>query len=262
MKNIENDLLNKGYIVKNVSKKNLNDLKKLNYYLFDCAKSLLPKKKITEKNPQVFFNNFAKYISLHNLNDYRVKLMQMINSNSLFKDKLYSVSNDILDYVVGNELAVQKRINLSIQLPNDNTSLLPVHADTWSGDSPFEIVVWLPFVDCFNTKSMYILPPKENNKFLNDFSKYQSLNAEEIFQAIKDDLDWINIKYGQVMIFNQSLPHGNVTNLENETRWSINCRFKSLFSPYGDKKLGEFFEPLNLKIMSKIGMNYKYPKIK
>ena len=83
MKNIENDLLNKGYIVKNVSKKNLNDLKKLNYYLFDCAKSLLPKKKITEKNPQVFFNNFAKYISLHNLNDYRVKLMQMINSNSL-----------------------------------------------------------------------------------------------------------------------------------------------------------------------------------
>ena len=88
------------------------------------------------------------------------------------------------------------------------------------------------------------------------------MNAEEIFQAIKDDLDWINIKYGQVMIFNQSLPHGNVTNLENETRWSINCRFKSLFSPYGDKKLGEFFEPLNLKIMSKIGMNYKYPKIK
>ena len=141
-------------------KKKYKRFKKLNSYLFDCAKSLLPKKKITEKNPQVFFNNFAKYISLHNLNDYRVKLMQMINSNSLFKDKLYSVSNDILDYVVGNELAVQKRINLSIQLPNDNTSLLPVHADTWSGDSPFEIVVWLPFVDCFNTKSMYILPPK------------------------------------------------------------------------------------------------------
>ena len=88
------------------------------------------------------------------------------------------------------------------------------------------------------------------------------MNAEEIFQEIKNDLDWINIKFGQVMIFNQSLPHGNVTNLENETRWSINCRFKSLFSPYGDKKLGEFFEPLNIKIMSRIGMNYKYPKIK
>ena len=31
-------------------------------------------------------------------------------------------------------------------------------------------------------------------------------------------------------------------NETNDTRWSMNCRFKSIFSPYGDKKLGEFFD--------------------
>ena len=41
----------------------------------------------------------------------------------------------------------------------------------------------------------------------------------------------------------------------------MNCRFKSLFSPYGDKKLGEFFEPITLKPASKIGLNYKHPLI-
>ena len=59
---------------------------------------------------------------------------------------------------------MQSRLNLSIQFPQDKSSLLPVHSDVWSGDSPFETVVWLPLVDCYKTKSMFILPPKKYNK--------------------------------------------------------------------------------------------------
>ena len=56
---------------------------------------------------------------------------------------------------------MQNKVNLSIQYPNDSSSLLETHADTWSGDSPYEVVVWLPLVDCYKTKSMYILPPEK-----------------------------------------------------------------------------------------------------
>ena len=65
--------------------------------------------------------------------------------------------------------------------------------------------------------------------------------------------------YGNFIIFNQNLPHGNIVNVENETRWSINCRFKSFFSPYGDKKIGEFFVPITTKPMTELGLNYKSP---
>ena len=41
----------------------------------------------------------------------------------------------------------------------------------------------------------------------------------------------------------------------------MNCRFKSLFSPYGDKKLGEFFVPITTKVATTIGMNYSYPDL-
>ena len=34
---------------------------------------------------------------------------------------------------------MQKSLNLSIQFPKDDSSLLPIHSDVWSGDSPFEI---------------------------------------------------------------------------------------------------------------------------
>ena len=39
----------------------------------------------------------------------------------------------------------------------------------------------------------------------------------------------------------------------------MNCRFKGLFTPYSQKKLGSFFKPLNLKPATKIGLNYKFP---
>ena len=73
----------------------------------------------------------------------------------------YKISKPLLDIILGNELAMQLRVNLSIQLPDDDSSLLPIHSDVWSGDSPFESVVWLPLVDCYKTKSMFILPPSK-----------------------------------------------------------------------------------------------------
>ena len=84
---------------------------------------------------------------------------------------------------------------------------------------------------------------------------------KKFLKKLKKDLKWIRINYGQILIFNQCLPHGNIINKEDETRWSLNCRFKSIFSPYNDKKIGEFFEPISLRKISQLAMKYKLPKI-
>ena len=47
----------------------------------------------------------------------------------------------------GNELAMQKGL-ASINLPRNQNDILPIHADTWNGVSPFELNIWIPFVDC------------------------------------------------------------------------------------------------------------------
>jgi len=144
-------------------------------------------------------------------------------------------------------------------LPDDNSSLLPVHTDTWSGNSPFEVVVWIPLVNCFNTKSMYFLPPREADKISDEFKLHAQGTSEELFDAIKNKVNWIKINYGEVLVFNQAYPHGNVVNKESETRWTMNCRFKGLFTPYKDKKIGEYYEPITLRPVSKVAMSYKLP---
>jgi len=206
-------------------------------------------------------NDTHEFVSVNQLNNFRLRIIEKINSNSDIRLCYFRLAKPYLDIIVGNELAMQARLNLSIQMPGDNSSLLPVHADVWSGDSPYEVVVWLPLVNCSGTKSMFLLPPNQTNQALQRPDGINSDSSEQLFKLISKEVEWIDINYGQVMLFNQNLPHGNRINTTKETRWSINCRFKALFSPYGDKRLGEFFVPITVKPASRIGLNYRYPKM-
>jgi len=257
-KEISKEFLDNGFIIKKVADKNL----------LDKIQSKVVEMSLTSNIVGNFFdktdwlNNIHKSLSVESLNEYRLGVIKKINNDITFKKLYFEISKPYLETLVGNELAMQKRINLSIQLPDDNSSLLPVHADTWAGDSPFEIVVWLPLVNCFGTKTMYILPQDKIHKLHHYFKHNAGNSAEDLFESIKNDIKWLDVKYGEVLLFNQALPHGNKINLEDETRWSMNCRFKSIFTPYNDKKLGEFFEPITLKPLSKLGMDYSLPSLK
>ena len=251
-KKISDQYLNNGYVIhkiENNEKKLLDKMKE--FFLLNI------KKKLKKKIDRDFLNNIHKYVKVSDLNNFRLQMINSINSSKIFRKNFYLISSNLLENIVGNELAMQMRISLSIQLPNDDSSLLPVHADTWSGVSPYEVVVWLPMVDCYKTKSMYILPRKKFNKNKNLILK-KSLSSGEIFNKIKKDLVWLNVKYGEVLLFDQSLPHGNVVNKEKSTRWSMNCRFKGIFTPYADKKIGEYYEPITLKPASLRGLKFKY----
>ena len=253
---ITKDYLKNGYVIHNIE--NLESLNWIRNFFFTIVSKNLPKSKKEKSNK--ILDNIHKYVKISDLNKFRLDVFDKINSNYKFRENFYKISKSLVDVIVGNEIAMQLRVNLSIQLPNDDSSLLPIHADTWSGVSPFETVIWLPLVDCFKTKSMYLLPPNKSKKLKDLFLNKKIKTSEDVFEKVKKDLIWLDVKYGQVVIFDQSLPHGNRINKENETRWSMNCRFKSIFTPYADKKIGEFYEPITLKAASKKGISYKFPK--
>ena len=257
-KDLADEFIEKGFVIRPV-----DNFVSLQWIKNSITRLALNNNEINLENQETYFlDKFHNYLSVKNLNDFRVKIISQINNEKILREHYYKISSKYLNCIVGNELAMQAKINLSIQFPNDESSLLPLHSDTWSGDSPFEVVVWLPLVNCYNTKSMYILGPKDSETLTKNFSEKSNNNADNLFNSIKEKITFLDVKFGEVLIFNQNLPHGNIVNQETETRWSMNCRFKSIFSPYGDKKLGEFFKPITLKPASKIGMEYKFPNVK
>ena len=246
--------LENGFVIMPVTNRELLD--RIQKLVADETSKFL---QITYTESSLFLNQIHGQLDVEQLNETRLNAIETMNAQSWFRAAYYHLAKEILDILVGNELAMQLRVNLSVQLPQDDSSLLPVHADVWAGDSPFEVVVWLPLVDCYGTKAMYLLPPKATEELYKNFHELSKKNSEELFHDIKPQLKWIEIQYGQVLIFNHNLPHGNRVNNEQETRWTMNCRFKSVFTPYGDKRIGEFFEPITLRAASRVGMNYKFP---
>ncbi len=89
----------------------------------------------------VWLNQIHERVPVSDLNAFRLEIINSINAEVDLRLRYFELAKPWLEPLAGNELAMQLRINLSIQMPRDDSSLLPVHADTWSGDSPYEVVV-------------------------------------------------------------------------------------------------------------------------
>ena len=252
---IEEDFLEQGYKIFEVANKEALD--RIRLEIVRLAAAFLQEK--MPNDHQYFLSTIHSRVSDKQINALRLYIFDGLNAQSWVRAKYFQCAKTLLDIIVGNELVMQRKVNLSIQMPNDKSSILPVHADTWSGDSPYEVVLWLPFVDVAKTQSMFILPMVQNQLHVAAMEKKGLSKTQEIMDEIKNDVIWLELKYGQAIIFTQNIMHGNVLNEEGTTRWSCNCRFKSVFSPYSDKKIGEFFEPITLKPATRLGADYELP---
>ena len=202
------------------------------------------------RDPETFLNQIHQHIDVANSipSDYVIRQM---NAQAWFRNSYFQLAKLALEMLVGNELAMQLRINLSIQLPQDESSLLPVHADVWSGIHLMRWWYGCPWLTVTAPRQCTFCLLQSDERLREEFGQWADRSSEELFRRIENEVSWIEIKAGEVLIFNQNLPHGNRVNQEPETRWSMNCRFKSVFTPYGDKKIGEFFEPITLKAASR-----------
>ena len=146
-------------------------------------------------------------------------------------------------------------------MPNDKNSLLDLHSDIYAGESPFQVVVWLPLVDAYSSKSMFFTQPKYNKIMNSKLLNTNEFTAKKMYLKNKKKFKFLNVKFGDILIFSPLILHGNTVNKSKETRFSLNCRFKSLLSPYdvlvkSHRNIPNFYRPLNIKPMTKIGFNY------
>ena len=72
-------------------------------------------------NDEDLFKNNHKNLNVKNLNNFRLNIFNRLSKDKEFKTLIYKLSKEFLDILVGNELAMQTRPNLSIQLPKDNS---------------------------------------------------------------------------------------------------------------------------------------------
>lgn len=233
----------KEFVAKGFSKIRFHEIEKFNSFkdnLLNFAKQYTGK-------DVADLAKLHQYLPYDKINEFRIGAIQHINNKTDIKNLLLNECRPFLTTALGPDLVVQKNINLVLSLPEDKTSTIPLHGDTLTGHSVFEITILIPLTNVTDDDCMFIMdiPSFEKNRTL--FSPPQMMSQEESLQARyeknKELFHLMNLAPGEIMFFWHHLPHGNYVNHASHTHWSLNLRFKHLFSPYGEKKIGEYFIP-------------------
>lgn len=249
---LSNNFLRDGYVVREAE--SLSVLKGIRQDVIQIATKWL---KQNDLNSASFdLANSHKFVPNDRLNDLRLTIFTEINRLTDIRQRYFSLARQILATLVGNELAMQNKVNMSVQQPDDESSILPMHSDTWTGDSPFQVVLWVPLTDASETNSMFFLPPNESREARKRVAAGEFKSMDEIENAYRSQLITMVVPYGKVLVFDSSCLHGNVLNETKTARWSINCRFTGLLTPFTnpERRLGTYYLPITTRAATKMGL--------
>jgi sporadic carbohydrate cluster 2OG-Fe(II) oxygenase len=202
-------------------------------------------------------SNSHNFVTNERLNDLRLMIFTEINKITDIRQRYFWLARQSLATLVGNELAMQNKVNLSIQQPNDEGSVLPIHSDIWTGDSPFQVVLWVPLTDASKSNSMFLLPPNESHEARQRVAAGEFKSMDQIESEYHSQMVTMIVPYGKVLIFDSNCLHGNILNETKTVRWSINCRFTGLLTPFTnpERRLGTYYLPITTRAATKMGLS-------
>lgn len=244
----KSNLFEKGYVV--VDADEPGHLITLRSEIFQITKEIF---QLSDTDPEYGLNYLHKHIegmTLGQLNKQRLDLIQRITAECDVRELVFRAFEKQLTQMLGPDILAQRNCNLVLQPPGDpNPSEL--HRDA-PANSPYELVVWVPLVDCFGTKAMYVLD------IMNTELAFKYLDANPTdwkgFESYAKSLSTTPVvPFGKALIFHTGCLHGSEINKENETRASLNVRYKNLFSPSGLKNQLQFFSPLRVSEVARLG---------
>jgi|TARA_B110000211_G_C13955921_1_gene498297 sporadic carbohydrate cluster 2OG-Fe(II) oxygenase len=230
-------------------KRKLNKIEIINLISIKKNIELYLVKKLKVKNLKL--ENLHKIQINKNFNDLRLEIISQMNKIPNLQEKLFNIFKPNLIELFGKDIAGQKNINLAIQRPYDKDRA-PMHSDAPS-NSLYEVVIWLPLVDCKKTMNMFFFPLNQTQKTKNFLLNEKTEDPEKF--ATKNGFLPKKVNFGEFIIFWTKVYHYVPVNSENQTRWSLNFRYKNLFSPYSQKGYLDYFEPVNYSEITNLALS-------
>jgi sporadic carbohydrate cluster 2OG-Fe(II) oxygenase len=199
-----------------------------------------------------FFNNFHQLdIDRADLNEKRMAVIRHCTENIDASGLVYDAFKEVYAGLLGPDLLVQKNVNVVISEPEDlNSSEL--HSDA-PANSYYEVVTWLPLVDTYGTKTLYVLDRAHSEQGLADYGE-ERVDWAGFVDYAEENGTPAEVPFGSALFFWPGLFHGSLVNREQETRWTLNLRFKNAFTPGGQKDPFGFFKTFRLSPLTRLAL--------
>ena len=147
--------------------------------------------------------------------------------------------------LLGRDIHMQRRPFLRISRPGVVTDNIGLHRDTWYGDTPYEISVWIPFTDTDEGNALRVAPG--SHVWSETEHPVERFAGSVEKGSLKHSLGFIHgnpkrlaapvesvplpVRVGQMIVFPLSLLHGVEVNQSTRTRVSMDIRLANSLAP-------------------------------
>ena len=158
------------------------------------------------------------------------KIMVNLLSFNDLSEMIISSCPALIKKLCGSELFIQRRAHTIINVPGNGQSKQWTHYELMSGISPFSYVIWAPLHDLEDQGGVYYIDQKTSSKIMKKEEEEGLVNGPTVLNLITEQKPTL-MKFGEAIIFNPFVLHGNVTFKSEFARIACNVRFQSYNKP-------------------------------
>lgn len=177
----------------------------------------------------------------HEINKAMVNLLSFNEASEI----MIKSCKKIVEKLCGKELLIQRRANTIFNLPGEEQRRQWPHYELMSGISPFTFVIWAPFHDLDDDGGVYYVPQEKSFETIKEEHSQGLVNGPTILSKI-DKFKPTKLKFGEVIVFNPFILHGNVSFNSNLARIACSVRFQNKNKPIMQKN-SDFLKLYSLK---------------
>lgn len=156
-------------------------------------------------------------------------MVNLLSFNDLSEMIINSCPN-LVKRLCGSELFIQRRAHTIINVPGEGQAKQWPHYELMSGISPFSYVIWAPLHDLEDQGGVYYIDQKKSYEIMKKEEEEGLVNGPTVLNLMTEQKPTL-MKFGEAIIFNPFVLHGNVTFKSEFARIACNVRFQSYHKP-------------------------------
>ena len=179
----------------------------------------------SEKNINVIRKAMLK-MSLSELN--RLRIHDITHTN--VSDMMVNSCPSLIEKLCGKELFIQRRAFIIFNVPDKKHQRIWNHYEMISGISPFSYVIWAPLHDLEDDGGVYVIDQEKSLEVMKKEEASGLVNGPTVLDMERYQKP-CQIKFGQAVIFNPFVLHGNVSFNSKLARIGCSVRIQSYNKP-------------------------------
>jgi len=136
----------------------------------------------------------------------------------------------LIKSLCGKKLFIQRRATVIMNVPGKGQAKQWPHYELMSGISPFTYIIWAPLHDLEDMSGAYYIDRKESLKIMKKEEAAGLVNGPTALNMMQNQKP-TSLKFGEGIIINPFILHGNVTFDSKLARIASTVRFQSSNKP-------------------------------